>query len=310
MEFKVPSIEDIDAVRTALQGNTKRNCEMSACNVILWAQHYRTGITFYEGNLVFESHFSDEKISYSTDLLDADHPKELFDAIVSYCKMQKRPLQLHCMVEEEMQMIEQWYPGMYEIRYDRDAADYVYEREKLATLAGKKLHGKRNHIHRFEEQYPDWRYEPITEDNERECERMAMHWCMQNCMGEDAQIEYDKIDESKLVVYAIRHRKRLGMTGGALRAGGRIVAVTLGEPLTADMYVVHFEKAYADIQGAYPMINREYVRALPETFRYINREEDLGMEGLRKAKQSYRPVCMIEKGVIRETGVSGNKEDA
>ena len=125
-----------------------------------------------------------------------------------------------------------------------------------------------------------------------------MHWCMANCMGEQDVIEYDKIDESKLVVYAIRHREQLGMIGGAIRADGRIIAITLGERLTEDTFVVHFEKAYADIQGAYPIINREFVRHELGEYRYVNREEDLGEEGLRKAKLSYRPEILLEKGIV------------
>ena len=182
---------------------------------------------------------------------------------------------------------------------DRDSSDYIYLQEKLSSLSGKKLHAKRNHIHRFEEEYPDWTYESITEENEEECARMAMEWCMQNCMTEEERIEYDKIDESRLVVYAIRHREQLGFVGGAIRAAGKIIAITLGEPLTKDTFVVHFEKAYADIQGAYPIINREFVKHEMAEYQYVNREEDMGEEGLRKAKLSYRPEILLEKGIIR-----------
>ena len=127
---------------------------------------------------------------------------------------------------------------------------------------------------------------------------MAMRWCLENCADENDNWEHDKIDESKLVVYAIRHRDELGMKGGALRAGGRIVAITLGERLTNDTFVVHFEKAFSDVQGAYPMINREFVRNELKQYTYVNREEDLGEEGLRKAKLSYRPERLLDKGMI------------
>lgn len=128
---------------------------------------------------------------------------------------------------------------------------------------------------------------------------MAMKWCLKNCINEEEKIEYDKVDESKLVVYAIRHRKELGMIGGALRVQGEVVAITLGERLTDDTFVVHFEKAYAEIQGAYPMINREFVRHELSGYTYVNREEDLGVEGLRKAKLSYRPEIILNKGNLK-----------
>jgi len=241
-----------------------------------------------------------EEYSYSCNLLDSHNAKALFDQIVALAKMEKQKLRMHCMAEEEYVMINEWYPRQYQRDSRRQDSDYIYLREKLATLSGKKLHGKRNHINRFVENYPDWKYEMISADNEEECARMAMKWCLENCADEEQNWEHDKIDESKLVIYAIRHREELGMIGGALRANGKIVAITLGERLTPDTFVVHFEKAFYDIQGAYPMINREFVRNELETYTYVNREEDLGEEGLRKAKLSYRPERLLDKVIVKE----------
>lgn len=298
MEFYLPSIKDIKKIRKALQNNDKKCCEMSPANTVLWAKHYNTEIAFWEGNLIFRSCIKNGKCSYSCNLLNAKDPQCLFDKLVELAKEGGYPLRLHCIIEEEVEMIEKWYPGQYQVEYNRDDSDYIYIREKLAALAGKKLHGKRNHIHRFEEKNPDWKYERITDVNEEDCAKMAMQWCMKNCMDEENEIEYDKIDESKLVVYAIRHREELGMIGGALRTGGRIIAITLGERLTDDTFVVHFEKAFSEIQGAYPMINREFVRNELSGYLYVNREEDLGEEGLRKAKLSYRPEIILNKGIV------------
>ena len=298
MKFYIPTIEVIDEIKAAMKNNTKMCCEMSPANAVLWARYYKTEIAFWNGELIFRSLGEDGIYSYSCDLQDSKQARDLFDQVNQLAKKQGQPLRMHCIMQQEFDQIEEWYPGQYEMQVRRDSSDYIYLREKLATLAGSKLHGKRNHIHRFEEQHPDWSYETITDANEQECARMAMHWCMANCMGEQDVIEYDKIDESKLVVYAIRHREQLGMIGGAIRADGRIIAITLGERLTEDTFVVHFEKAYADIQGAYPIINREFVRHELGEYQYVNREEDLGEEGLRKAKLSYRPEILLEKGIV------------
>lgn len=298
MDFYIPTLSDIDLIKSAMQGNEKLACEMSPANIILWARHYRTQIAFCKGEIVFRSGWDDGKVSYSCNMLNAENPKGLFDGLVDLAKEEGHAFCMHCMVAGEMDMVEKWYPGCYQICYNRDISDYIYLREKLASLPGKKLHGKRNHIRRFEEQNPDWRYEAITEENAAECEQMAMQWCMENCMGEMENIEYGKIDESKLVVYALRNREIFGMAGGALRVAGRIVAITLGEPLTDNTFVVHFEKAFSEIQGAYPMINREFVRNELSGYVYVNREEDMGLPGLRKAKLSYRPDILLEKGAI------------
>lgn len=302
MEFYVPTMKDMNMIREALKNNRKMCCEMSPANTVLWARHYNTEIAFWEKNIIFRSCMGNGECSYSCNLLNAVEPKKLFDTLVQLAEEEKHPFRMHCIMEEEMELVETWYPDIYQISYNRDESDYIYTQEKLASLAGKKLHGKRNHIHRFEEQNPDWVYERISDENEEDCARMAMQWCMKNCMDEEDEIEYDKIDESRLVVYAIRHRDELGMIGGALRVGGKVIAVTLGEKLTPDTFVVHFEKAFSEIQGAYPMINREFVRHELSNYTYVNREEDLGEEGLRKAKLSYRPDILLNKGILTVKG--------
>jgi hypothetical protein len=299
MNFFAPTINDIEKIRKALEKNEKQACELSPSNTVLWARHYNTEIGFWRDEIIYRSKDEEGRYSYACSLLDLPDSRELFEMLRELAKQEGEELHLHCVSEMEWQLIEEWYPGSYEIVYNRDNADYIYLREKLATLSGKKLHGKRNHIHRFEEANPDWSYETINDENEEECARMAMKWCMKNCMSEQDEIEFDKIDESKLVVYAIRHRKELGMIGGALRVNGKIIAITLGEPLTTDTFVVHFEKAFSDVQGAYPMINREFVRHELETYTYVNREEDMGVEGLRKAKLSYRPDILFPKGQVK-----------
>lgn len=300
MEFFIPTIEQIEEIRDALKGNQKKCCEMSPANTILWARHYNTQIAFLNENLIYRSRKDDGNYFYSCNLLHVDNPKKLFDQVIEIAKEDGQSPILYAVDEKEMAMIEEWYPGAYEVQYNRDYCDYIYLREKLATLSGKKLHAKRNHIHRFEEQNPDWSYETISDTNEEECARMAMKWCINHCADAKETWEHDIIDESKLVVYAIRHRKELGLIGGALRAGSKIIALTLGERLTDDTFVVHFEKAFADIQGAYPMINREFVKHELEGYVYVNREEDLGEEGLRKAKLSYYPEIILNKGIVTE----------
>lgn len=301
LEFYVPSIRDAEMITNALQGNQKKCCEMSMANTILWAKHYQTEIAFWNNQIIYRSKLQTGDYSYCADFSNMENGKAVFDLIYQLAKQEQSGFRLHCITPVEWENIQQWYPNQFEITFDRDSADYIYGREKLATLAGRKLHGKRNHIHRFEEANPDWRYESISDENEEACAKMAMLWCMDNCMANDATIEFDKIDESKLVVYAIRHRKELGLIGGALLAGDRVIAITLGERLTDDTFVVHFEKAFANIQGAYPMVNREFVRHELGAYDFVNREEDLGMEGLRKAKLSYYPECLQEKGSVKES---------
>ena len=136
----------------------------------------------------------------------------------------------------------------------------------------------------------------MTEDNLEECFQMALKWRNENGCDED----HDKNAEMCVTLNSLRLFKELELTGGILRVNGEIVAFTMGEPINDDTFVVHIEKAFADIQGAYPMINQQFVEHECAAYKYINREEDTGAEGLRKAKLSYRPVFLVEKGIVKE----------
>ena len=187
--------------------------------------------------------------------------------------------------------------------FNSDSFDYIYSIDKLADLKGKKMHAKRNHINRFNENYPDWMFEPLTPDNRDLCRAMAAEWRSRRA---EEVTEYEKhqyADESVAIHRALDEMEELGIEGGLIRAGGRIVAFALGSRLSIDGYDIHFEKAFDDVQGAYSAINREmarYVRTKYPDVKWINREDDLGLEGLRKAKLSYYPDLLLEKFTVTE----------
>ena len=201
------------------------------------------------------------------------------------------PLVFNTVLPDARAWLEQTYPGKFEFEYWRDGADYVYETQALATLGGKKLASKRNHIHRFLDNHPDWQYEPITRDNLDDVTKMNHLWCIQNGCAENLGIS----DEYCAVVAAIRHFDELALSGGLIRSAGKVIAFSIGDPLNEDTFLVHFEKAFPDIQGAYPMINQQFVQHSCMAYRYVNREEDAGIEGLRRAKESYHPLRLVEK---------------
>ena len=214
---------------------------------------------------------------------------------MAYCEEKGIPFIMNGITHEMEEQMKEMFGDIFQVEYDRDAADYIYEREKLATLSGKKLHGKRNHINRFKDNH-EWSYERLNDENQLEALAMLMEWKLQNCKPEDLE-KHEEICVSKnsLIYY-----KELGLVGGILRADGKIVGLSVGEPaVNPDTFVVHIEKAFPDVQGAYPMINQQFVLHEMEGFTYVNREEDMGEEGLRKAKMSYRPVFMLEKGFLR-----------
>lgn len=181
-------------------------------------------------------------------------------------------------------------PG-YVLVEDRDDSDYVYSMESLLTLSGKKLHGKRNHINQFRAQYGDvFEYVPVTADMLDECMEVYCEWLA----GKDAATP-GVLGEKEAIRRILTHMHTLGVVGGGIRIDGKLAAFTLGEQIDEEIAVIHIEKADSNIPGLYTIINQQFVEHAWTHVKYINREEDMGIEGLRRAKLSYNPAFMIDK---------------
>lgn len=191
------------------------------------------------------------------------------------------------------------------------AWDYVYSRESLATLKGKKLHGKRNHINKFLSKYPDYEYRKLDASMINDCIALYDQW-----IGEkDEEAAKSMQEEKKSVLLALNHMEALGLTGGTIFIDGKLCAFTVGERLHPHVQLIHIEKANTEYDGIFPMINQQYVLHECMDVELINREEDMGIEGMRKAKRSYNPIKMIEKHLLSTRdltdvkGIWGKEED-
>lgn len=185
------------------------------------------------------------------------------------------------------------------IEEDRDNFDYVYRSEDLITLAGRKYHSKKNHLNSFEKNYPDAAYRPITEEIVTQCKLNINGWYKKHGTADDPILT----TERNAIIEVLNHFDDLKLEGGALILDKRVVAFTFGERLNSDTAVIHVEKADPDVRGAYTAINQAFVKHAWSGLPLINREEDMGIEGLRKAKLSYKPVKLIEKFNARSKSV-------
>lgn len=294
--FKKPELSDRQKIVAFLAGQGFRGCERTFANIYLWARFYDLVWAEIEGTVVFRSTF-DGKYSYTYPAGDGDRGAAA-ERLMKMCQEQGEVLQFHGLSRKEYEELEEAFPGMFEITWPRDPEDYVYETEKLINLSGKKYHSKKNHINQFKAAHPDWSYEPLDDSNVEECFQMALRWRRDNGCEENP----DKNQEMCVALNSLRLQKELELRGGVLRTGGEVVAFTMGEPVSEDTFVVHIEKAYADIRGAYPMINQQFLVYEVSQYRYVNREDDTGDEGLRKAKLSYHPAFMAEKGTAMLKG--------
>ena len=295
-DLKRPQLEDKEVISHYFKHHTSRSCERTFVNVFLWARFYNVTFAIIEDTLVFKSE-DENSFAFAYPAGEPENVKKALDTLYQYSQERGVPFRLYNVTPDHFEQIEAWYPGRFQIEYNEDLADYVYESEKLCTLAGKKLHGKRNHINKFKSLYEGrWSYETMSGDNVEECFQMALKWRNLNGCDDDPE----KNSEMCVTLNSLRLFRELELTGGILRVDGQIVAFTIGEPVCSDTFVVHIEKAFPDVQGAYTMINQQFVEHECMAYRYVNREEDTGDEGLRKAKRSYRPVFMVEKGVVTE----------
>lgn len=288
MEFREIVMEDKEWLSAKFKEDNKRACEFCFASNFLWKKIYPLRVAKVCDCAVLKFVYEDD-ITYAFPIGNGDKKKAL-EKILLHSQANGSRVKISGIVEKEKELLNSWYPNHFILKTDRDKSDYIYRTEDLSNLAGKKYHGKRNHIARFKDG-DDWSYEKITKDNVEECVKMNHIWKKKRVdkWDEMMQEEYDVVKE------ALLYFDKLGLKGGLIRKKGEVVAFTLGEPLSDDTFVVHFEKAFPEVQGAYPMINQQFVLAECQDYEYVNREEDTGDEGLRKAKLSYHPAMLLDK---------------
>lgn len=216
---------------------------------------------------------------------------EAVEALRERAAVQGVVLRFHGVTESQRLALEAALPGRFAFTEDPANFDYIYSLESMATLAGKKLHGKRNFCNRFEAAH-DWRFEDLSPAHFDACRTLLRQW--------DAEKDGGDEEENQAIEKVFLHWDALGMSGGVLYAEGEPVAFTIGEPLSPTVLDVHFEKARDDVPGAYPMVAREYARRLRERnpeLLYLNREEDMGIPNLRRAKEEWYPAYLLRKYV-------------
>ena len=288
LDFKPITIADKGWMTDLLKKGHRGALEYNFTSNFIWREIYKLRAARLDDQLIIMSDPEDPTFIFPSGESD---PAPAVRALAEYTERMGKQLVFNTVLNQDQERLEALFPGKFEFIPDRNDSDYVYDTDSMMTLRGKKLSGKRNHINRFLAMERDWAYEELTKDNLAEARAMSHEWCRQAGCSDDAEL----YDESCAVEQAFKHYDALGLTGGLLRAGGQVIAFTMGGALSEDTFVVHVEKAYYDIQGAYQMINQQFAQASMEGFRYVNREDDAGDEGLRKAKLSYYPAFFVEK---------------
>ncbi|MBQ8600385.1 MAG: DUF2156 domain-containing protein [Clostridia bacterium] len=278
MDFKTPEFSQKSAVDRFVREQDSCLCDQTFGNIFCWSAAFDVKLAVADGGFIV-------RWGRRCTVPIGENRKALLEQLLKAGETQFLGIddRTKCWMEEA-------FPGQFSFTELRNNADYIYDRESLENLKGKKLASKRNHIHYFEEHF-DWEVRSIDETNLEDVKAFNDEWCRKNHCHAEQSLEW----EGCAVRRALHHYQKLDYRGIALYANGKICAFTCGESLGKEGFCVHVEKADSEIRGAYPMVNREFVKTLPPEIRWINREDDTGDEGLRKAKLSYRPAILLMK---------------
>lgn len=273
-----------------LQAFGHRGCEYNFANLFVWG---RQRAAMVEGNLAFFSQFSGQSI-YPFPIGFADK-KPTIDALIRDAKERGIAFRITSLSADDCAYLQAHYPNEFHYHTVRSNFDYIYDINDLADLKGKKFQKKRNHANRFWVCAPDCAVLPLSDETLPLIRQVFDGWFSQRETSDPtADLHMEKVAAKK----ALEHWNALGLEGLVLVNEGTPIAATVASRLTKDTFDVHFEKALDGIDGTYAAINQEFAKLLrskyPET-KWLNREDDLGLEGLRKAKLSYQPAHLVEK---------------
>lgn len=286
-KFRKINIDDKDRIKEILSRSDFKGCEYSFANNLAWNRLYETYISFFDDFYISMS--EKNGLTFTFPAGSGDYEK-LFYELFSYAKSKNSPLRISSVTEDKFELVKK-YMGKCTVEEVDGGADYIYDARSLKALEGKKYHKKRNHLKKIENY--NYSFSTLTENDFDECIAFAA-----GKYNEKENANSSFVHEQYAIDVFFKYFDELELSGGVLRVDGKLKAFTIGEIITPDTADIHIEKADTNIDGAYAAINNFYAKALPENIRYINREEDLGIEGLRKSKLSYYPEILLKKYIF------------
>lgn len=269
--------------------------ELTFTNLFMWRKYYKLRYTEVDGLLCIIS-VPDNGLPYAlkpVGEVTGGNFEKAISGLKKYFLENGWRLVFKKVAEDELVYFKDFVSSDESIVFDRDNSDYVYLTEDLISLRGKKFHGKKNHINRFKRQY-DFEYVRLDTGLVDECSRIMEEWCKEKdccCQRGDYCERYANME-------LLNNYTALGCKGALIKVDGSFEAFTAGEMLNGDTAVIHIEKANSRIDGLYALVNQQFCENEWRDTTYVNREQDLGIEGLRKAKLSYNPVKMINKYIV------------
>lgn len=290
IQFKPVRLEDRTVIERYTMPSDITNCDLAFANMFCWQEVFRSAWAEVGGFLVIRFQIGGgSKIGYMQPVGPGD-----FAPIVPLLREDAHAhgqrLRLIGLTDEGRMMVSRMHVGQFAFESDRALEDYIYAADDLRTLPGRRYQSKRNHMNRFTAQYPDFRYETLRPEHFAECMRLEREWRRIH-EGHTSEL----CAEQRAMQRAFENFDELGMIGGCIFVGNALAAFTYGSAVNDHTFDTHVEKADIRFDGAFTAINKLFAEHLPERFTLINREEDLGLDGLRRAKLSYHPAAIAPK---------------
>lgn len=285
INFKPIELEDKAIIDKYLAGCGNMGCEMCFSSTYIWRKAFDIRYAVVEDCLVLWTKDGDNPASLRFPAGNGDRMKAAELSCDYMDSIGEKP-QFYGVTEDDVRFIKE-NSDNYEFENMEIYSDYVYETEKMINLSGKKLHSKKNHLNRFKKTY-NYEYVKIKAEDKEEILSAYSSW---TDVGDDKYL----LAEKESIGDLIENIDVVGIKGAMLKVDGEIVAFSFGDRLTDDMAVIHIEKANTDYYGAYAAINQMFAENEWSGYKYLNREDDCGLEGLQKAKKSYQPAFMVEK---------------
>ena len=297
LELQEITLDKKALIQSYLQRKCSQNSEFTFTNLFMWRKSYDMRYVILDDMLcIMPQHTGGPRSAtfpigfQRADGTEADFRPVIETLLQYFSETGETPL-IRLYDDETVQKLVSAFPGRFIITEDVSYFDYVYRIDELTQLSGKRFHKKRNHVNKFKSLY-NWSYHPLTPELRTECLRLFDTWC-QNKQDTIPGIE----EEYEAVHELFDNYEALDVTGGCILVDGEMAAFSVGEPLCGKMVVIPLEHANTEYEGAFSMINQQFLEHEWQAYEYVNREEDMGLEGMRRAKQSYRPVYMVKKYV-------------
>jgi hypothetical protein len=292
LEFREIDISDRERANKALRESDFRGCEYSFANNMAWRRLAGSKVAFFKDFYISCAFDTEDGVPLFLFPSGTGDYTEVFTEMKRFTESLGKPLRVSGVTNDTLSLLGELFPGQFESEYSRDYSDYVYLTEDLIYLPGKKFHAKRNHLARFRQN--DYEFRMLTERDFDDC----IIFLTEDYNCREGSIDHSMIAEQFAINTYFTYFGELGLTGAAIWIDGKIAAATIGEPICSDTFGVHIEKANTVHPGIYAGINNLFAVSAASEYRYVNREEDMGLEGLRKAKLSYRPAFLLDKYTV------------